>query len=151
MGGQRKKKGGRVTPKGGAPPRLTAAERAGLDDIFEQILRSAPMDLEDDLPPLAVEVWASQMWSIWANYELIGMYWVADRTAGLRSGRPPQQLELRHQHSHESALPAGWVTYQYGTRLPRREFGSGGVTDCVSATALVGLSLASPCVLPPAR
>jgi RNA polymerase sigma factor (sigma-70 family) len=60
---------------------------------------------------------------------------VADRTAGLRSGRPPQQLELRHQHSHESALPAGWVTYQHGTRLPRRELGSRGVTDCVSATA----------------
>jgi hypothetical protein len=27
------------------------------------------------------------------------------------------------------------VTYQHGTRLPRRELGSRGVTDCVSATA----------------
>jgi hypothetical protein len=26
------------------------------------------------------------------------------------------------------------VTYQHGTRLPRRELGSRGVTDCVSAT-----------------
>lgn len=73
MGGQRKKKGGRVTPKGGAPGRLTAAERAGLDDIFEQILRSAPKDLSDELPPLAVEVWASEMWSMWANSEVIGI------------------------------------------------------------------------------
>jgi hypothetical protein len=73
VGGQRKKKGGRVTPKGGAPGRMTAAERAGLDDIFDQVLRSAPMDLDDELPPLAVEVWASEMWSMWNNYELIGM------------------------------------------------------------------------------
>jgi hypothetical protein len=73
VGGQRKKKGGRVTPKGGPPGRLTAAERAGLDDIFEEILQSAPMDLSDEIPPLAVEMWASQVWSTWANYELIGM------------------------------------------------------------------------------
>jgi len=73
VGGQQKKKGGRVTPKGGAPGRLTAAERAGLDDIFDQILRSAPKDLDDGLPPLAVEVWASQMWSMWANSEVIGL------------------------------------------------------------------------------
>jgi hypothetical protein len=74
VGGQRKKKGGRVTPRGGgATGRLTAAERAGLDDIFDQILRSAPKDLTDETPPLVVEMWASQMWSIWANSELIGM------------------------------------------------------------------------------
>jgi hypothetical protein len=72
VGGQRKKKGGRVTPKGGAPGRMTAAERAGLQDIFDQIVRSAPTDLDDELPPLAVEVWASQMWSMWASYELTG-------------------------------------------------------------------------------
>jgi hypothetical protein len=74
LGGQRKKRGGRVTPKGGGPTgRMTPAERAGLDDIFDRILRSAPQDLSDEMPPLAVEMWASQMWSIWANSELVGM------------------------------------------------------------------------------
>jgi hypothetical protein len=74
VGGQRKKRGGRVTPKGGgATGRLTAAERAGLDDIFDRILRSAPKDLTDEMHPLAVESWASQVWSIWATSELIGM------------------------------------------------------------------------------
>lgn len=74
MGGQRKKKGGRVTPKGCAPMgRLAPAERAGLNDIFEGILRSAPKDLSDDLPPVVVEVWASEMWAIWAKSEPIDM------------------------------------------------------------------------------
>ena len=73
MGGQRKKKGGRVTPKGGHSDRLSTAERAGLEDVFEQLLRSAPRDLPDDIPPLAVEIWASQMWSVWAGSELIDM------------------------------------------------------------------------------
>jgi hypothetical protein len=73
VGGQRKTKGGRVTPKGGPPGRLTAAERAGLDDIFDQILRSAPVDPSDEIPPLAVEMWASHMWSTWSNSELIGL------------------------------------------------------------------------------
>ena len=52
---------------------MTPAERAGLDDIFDRILRSAPQDLSDEMPPLAVEMWASQMWSIWANSELVDM------------------------------------------------------------------------------
>jgi hypothetical protein len=52
---------------------MTPAERAGLEDIFETMLRSAPQDLSDEIPPLAVEMWASQMWSIWANSELVGM------------------------------------------------------------------------------
>ena len=74
MGGQRKKRGGRVTPKGGGTTgRLTAAERASLDDIFDRILLSAPKDLTDEMPPLTVESWASQVWSIWATSELIGM------------------------------------------------------------------------------
>ncbi len=72
MGGQRKKKGGRVTPKGGASARrMTPTERAGLEDIFDMILRSVPEDLTDELPPLAVEMWASQVWSIWATSVLI--------------------------------------------------------------------------------
>jgi hypothetical protein len=71
VGGQRKKKGGRVTPKGsGGRGRFTPAEQAGLEEIFESILRSAPKALTDDLHPLAVEMWASQMWSIWATSEL---------------------------------------------------------------------------------
>lgn len=74
MGGARRKKGGRVTPKGGAPiGRLTPEERRGLEDIFERILRAAPRDLVDDLPPVAAEMWASEMWSIWASHELVGM------------------------------------------------------------------------------
>ena len=74
MGGQRRKRGGRVTPKGCASiGRLTPGERDDLEDIFERMLRSALKDLADDLPPLEVEMWASQMWSIWAKSELIGM------------------------------------------------------------------------------
>ena len=76
MSGQQrmKTKGGRVTPKGGAPlGRMTVAERAGLEDIFEKLLRSAAKDLTEDLPPVAVEMWASQMWSTWEKAELIGM------------------------------------------------------------------------------
>jgi len=72
VGGQRKKKGGRVTPKGHSG-RLSTAERASLEDMFARLLRSAPRDLSDDIPPLVVEMWASQMWSVWAGSELIGM------------------------------------------------------------------------------
>jgi len=74
VGGQRRKKGSRVTPKGSAPMgRLTTDERAGLEEIFERVLRTAPKDLTDDLPPVVVEMWASQMWSIWAKSVLVGM------------------------------------------------------------------------------
>ncbi len=74
MGGHRRKKGSRVTPKGGARVgRLTPPEQAGLEGIFERILRGAAHDLVADLPPVAVEIWASQMWSIWAKSELVGM------------------------------------------------------------------------------
>lgn len=52
---------------------MSSAERAGLEDIFERILRSAPRDLSDDIPALAVEMWASEMWSVWAGSELIDM------------------------------------------------------------------------------
>ncbi len=52
---------------------MSTAERAGLEDIFARLLRTAPRDLSDDIPPLAVEVWASHMWSIWAGSEMIGM------------------------------------------------------------------------------
>lgn len=69
MGGQRRRKGGRVTPRrgAGAPSgagRLSAAERIGLEDIFAKLLRGARHDLSHDIEPLGVEVWASQMWSV---------------------------------------------------------------------------------------
>ena len=74
VGGQRKKKGGRVTPKGCAPSqKLTQEGRAELEELFATLLRSAPEALRDDLPPVVVEMWASQMWSTWANADLIGM------------------------------------------------------------------------------
>ncbi len=100
MGGQRKKKGGRVTPKGGHFNRLSTAERAGLEDIFERLLRSAPKDLSDDIPPLAVEMWASQMWSIWASSELVGMDAVEVFAGGMidyaaRRGTPAALIVLR--------------------------------------------------------
>ena len=59
-----------VVPASGV---LTPHEQAGLEEIFERILRAAPNDLTDELPPVAVEMWASQMWSIWAKSELVGM------------------------------------------------------------------------------
>jgi hypothetical protein len=74
VGGQRRKRGGRVTPKGGGSTGgLSATECAGLGDIFDRILRSAPKDLIDEIPPLAVELWASQVWAIWASSELMGL------------------------------------------------------------------------------
>ena len=74
VGGQRRKKGGRVTPKGGTrTARLTAEDWAGLEAIFDRLLRAAPKDLTEDLPPLEVERWASQVWAVWAKRELIGM------------------------------------------------------------------------------
>jgi hypothetical protein len=72
MGGQRRKKGGRVTPKR-RPARMTAGERAGLEDIFAQLLRSATKDLPDDIPALVAQMWASEIWSIWTGSELIDM------------------------------------------------------------------------------
>ena len=120
MGGQRKKKGGRVTQKGcGATGRLSSAERAGLDDIFEQILRSAPKDLTDGIPPLAVEMWASDMWSLWANSALIGLDAVEVFAGGVIT------------HAARRATPSALVTLRalgavapepYGARA-RREAG----------------------------
>lgn len=73
MGGQRKKKGGRVTPKGRHSARMTAAERSGLEDIFARILGSASKDLPDDISALVAQMWASEVWSIWTGSELIDM------------------------------------------------------------------------------
>jgi hypothetical protein len=80
--------------------RLSPGERTGLEDVFARILRSAPTDLTDDLPPVAVEMWASQMWSIWAKSELVGMDAVEVFAGGLiryagRKVTPAALLVLR--------------------------------------------------------
>ncbi len=101
MGGQRRKKGSRVTPRGGARiGTVTPHEQAGLEEIFERILRAAPNDLAADLPPVAVEMWASQMWSIWAKSELVGMDAIEVFAGGLISyadtrGTPGALMVLR--------------------------------------------------------
>jgi hypothetical protein len=69
MGGQRQKRRGRVTPKRGVGGRsdawrLTAAERVGLEQIFAELLHGARHHLTDGLEPLAVEWWASELWSV---------------------------------------------------------------------------------------
>ena len=62
------------SPRRWSPHRGCDPSRAGgAEEIFERILRAAPKDLTDELPPVAVEMWASQMWSIWAKSELVGM------------------------------------------------------------------------------
>jgi hypothetical protein len=135
VGGQRKKKGGRVTPKGGAPGRMTAAERAGLDDIFDQVVRSAPMELDDELPPLAVEMWASQLWSMWASYELTGLDAVAVFAGGVIT------------HAAKLATPGALITLRalgavapepYGSRARREadRLASTGVAEPGWASAL---------------
>jgi hypothetical protein len=117
MGGQRKKRGGRVTPKGGAfLGHLSAGETAGLNDIFARILRSARNDLTDDLEPLGVEVWASQMWAIWQRAELIGM----DATAVFAGGL----IDYAIKHSGPGALAvlraiAAVAPNPYGARARR--------------------------------
>jgi hypothetical protein len=117
VGGQRRKKGGRVTPRGGSPVgRLTGNERAGLVEIFDRMLRSAPKDLTDDLPPLVVEMWGSQMWSIWAKSELVGMDAVDVFAGGL--------IEHAAKRASEAALMVlralGAVAPEpYGTRARR--------------------------------
>jgi hypothetical protein len=74
MGGRRKTNGGRVTPKvRRSDGRLTPAEKAGLEGVFAKVLDSAPEDLHDDLPAIAVEMWASQLWSIWHRSDMVDM------------------------------------------------------------------------------
>jgi hypothetical protein len=117
MGGQRKKRGGRVTPKGGTSiSHLTADEKAGLDGIFSKILRSARDDLTDDLDPLGAELWASQMWSIWQKAELTGM----DATAVFAGGL----IDYATKHATFSALAvlralAEVAPEPYGSRARR--------------------------------
>ncbi|MDP9075220.1 MAG: hypothetical protein M3N98_13870 [Actinomycetota bacterium] len=88
MAGKRPKRGGRVTPKGGpggrrGAERLTAAERAGLDEIFARLLTSARRDLPDGTSPFEVEAWASHLWSVWAGQHLDQMDPVAVFAGGL--------------------------------------------------------------------
>jgi hypothetical protein len=79
---------------------MTAAERAGLEDIFARLLGSAPRVLSDDAPALVVEMWASEMWSTWARSELIDMEAVEVFGGGMidygaRCGTPAALMVLR--------------------------------------------------------
>jgi hypothetical protein len=72
MAGQRRKRGGRVTPKGGAGGRkgsgpLSATERMGLEDIFAKLVSGVGRDLSEGMGLLEVEMWISQMWSVWGE------------------------------------------------------------------------------------
>ncbi|MDQ1378051.1 MAG: hypothetical protein QOE15_2224 [Acidimicrobiaceae bacterium] len=65
MAGQRRKRGGRVTPKGGAAGRSSPPDWMGLEDIFAKLVMGVGGDLSDRNEALEVEMWASQMWSVW--------------------------------------------------------------------------------------
>ncbi|HZQ84764.1 MAG TPA: hypothetical protein VFA83_08005 [Acidimicrobiales bacterium] len=73
MAAQRRKRGGRVTPRGGSAARLSASEKRGLEEIFAELLRGVRRDLSEDAEPLLVEMWASHMWSIWQGQYLVEM------------------------------------------------------------------------------
>ncbi len=73
MAGQRRKRGGRVTPRAAGTARLSASEKRRLEEIFAQLLRGVRRDLGEDAEPLLVEMWASHMWSIWEGQYLIDM------------------------------------------------------------------------------
>lgn len=128
MGGQRKKKGGRTTPKGGRSGRMTAAERAGLEDMFASLLRSAPKDLSDEIPALVVEMWASEMWSIWDHSELIDMDALEVFGGGMidyaaRRGTPAALMVLR---ALSSVAPE---PYGSRARLRAESLAGGGVPE----------------------
>ena len=73
MAGQRRKRGGRVTPRGGSTARLSATETRGLEQIFGRMVRGVGRDLGNDCKPVVVEMWASHLWSIWEDQYLIDM------------------------------------------------------------------------------
>src|SRR5579863_8286584 len=73
MAGQRRRRGGRVTPRAGGTSRLSASERRGLEEIFAKLLRGVRRDLGEDAEPLLVEMWASHMWSIWEDQYLVDL------------------------------------------------------------------------------
>ena len=77
---RRGRKGGRHSPPTSAAPtapatrtgtqRPTAAEQAELEGVFASIMRGAPEHLGDKVTPLAVEAWASELWSICQRSDL---------------------------------------------------------------------------------
>ena len=50
--------------------RLTAAEKVDLEGVFASIMRGAPEHLGGGATPLAVEAWASELWSICQRSDL---------------------------------------------------------------------------------
>jgi hypothetical protein len=114
---------------------MTSEERAGLEDIFAKLLRSAPKELTDDLPPLAIEMWASQMWSVWSQSELIGMDAIEVFAGGLirycaKRATPAALLVLR---ALASVAPP-----PYGERARREadRLAAGGVPERRSTSAV---------------
>lgn len=138
MGGQRRKKGGRVTPKGhGRTGRLTTEETESLEPIFAKLLRSVPNELTDDLPPVAVEMWASEMWSIWTRHELRDTDTVEVFGGGFiryaaRLGNPAALLALR--------AVAAVAPSPYGVRARREaeRLAAGGVPEDWAWASVVG-------------
>jgi hypothetical protein len=77
MSTKRRKKGGRVTPKGGASPGwarrgFSNDERLELAAIFAQLLRSARGELPADADPLTAELFASHAWRAFQQPNLVG-------------------------------------------------------------------------------
>ncbi|HMK96674.1 MAG TPA: hypothetical protein VK425_03945 [Acidimicrobiales bacterium] len=80
---ERTRSGRRASRLETAAGRLTAAERSSLDAIFERLLQSALDDLGTGPSPLEVELWASQLWSIWQRGYLVDNDPVAVLAGGL--------------------------------------------------------------------
>jgi hypothetical protein len=126
VGGQRRKRGGRTTPPGGAgrrggTERLRTAERMGLEDIFAKLLRSARRDLGGGIDPVGVEVWASQLWSVWEGQYLVDMDPAAVFAGGLieyaAGRRTPEALMVLLALAAVAPEPYGAKARRTATRL----------------------------------
>lgn len=137
MSGKGRKKGGRVTPKGGvravAPDWLSSDERASLDAIFSQLLRGMRRDLPADADPLVAELWASHAWSVFTGQEPNGF----DAEAVLGGGFIHYAAR---QHSAEARRAlralAAVAPAPYGARAAVAADRLGGVADAKWAAAL---------------
>ncbi len=112
MGGPSRKQG-RAAPKGGsARGRMTAREQAELDKVLDRLLRSAGQDLRDESEPLAAQVWASHLWSIWHGSELIGQDAEAVFAGGLirRAAQRPSEDSMVAMRALASVAPEPYRT-----------------------------------------